>query len=189
MWPLLLLMGAPTVSGQFERIRPIQPALLWLTQSVTGENGNCWQTSVACILRVDPETLPDQATIERVTGKDENGKIVRAGTYNNPLQAYLREHHAMTLVQLWDTHLACVRVTSMNGYHLAYGPSERTPQLGVDHVVVAHEGKTVWDPHPSRAGITKATSWGAFAPWPPDRDMTWHRDKNPCVCPRCSDGK
>lgn len=156
-----------------------------LTQTVTGIEGNCWQTAVACVLGIDPITMPCQATIERVTGHDENGRVVRAGGYNNPLQAYLREHHGMTLVQFWAAHLACARITSMDGYYLAYGPTVRTPTLGTDHVVVARDGETIWDPHPSGAGLTKVTSWGAFAPWPESFDLENSRKNNPCVCPKC----
>ena len=156
-----------------------------LTQTVIGESGNCWQTCVACILDVDPAELPDQSKIERVTGRDESGKIVRAGYFNNPVQAYLRDHHGMTLGHVYAHLLGAMRVTSMGGLHLAYGPTVRTPSLGTDHVVVAREGRTIWDPHPSRAGLVKATSWGVFTECPAEWDLVESRKRNPCVCPRC----
>lgn len=158
-----------------------------LTQTVVGENGNCWQTCVACILDVDPAEMPCQATIERVTGTDENGKVQRAGSYNNPLQAYLREHHYLTLASIWQPLVGAVRVTVMNGYHLSFGPTVRTPTIGVDHVVVAREGETVWDPHPSRAGLVSVKQWAALVPFPESYNLEVSRRINACVCPRCEE--
>lgn len=157
-----------------------------LTQTVLGEAGNCWQTCVACILDVDPDTLPDQTTIERVTGRSEDGRILRVGSYNNPLQAYLRDHHAMTLGNLYGHMLDAVSVTSMSGLHLAFGPTVRTPSVDVDHVVVARDGVTIWDPHPTRAGLIRATSWGVFTGFPVEWDIINSRTRNPCVCAACT---
>jgi hypothetical protein len=157
-----------------------------LTQTVVGENGNCWQTCIACVLDVDPVGMPDQSTIERVTGRDERGKFVRAGSYHNPLAAYLRDHHALVAAHVYSPLHRAVRATTMGGLHLAYGETVRTPTLGTHHVVVARDGETVWDPHPSRDGLTKVTGWGVFAPWPDEWDLADNRRLNPCVCPRCA---
>lgn len=157
-----------------------------LTQTVVGENGNCWQTCVACILDVDPSDLPNQATIERVIGRHEDGRLKRAGDYHNPLSAYLRDHHGIFAAHLYSPMHRAVRVTSMGGLHLAYGETVRTPTLGTDHVVIARDGVTVWDPHPSRAGLTKVTGWGVFTPWPEEWALEDNRKRNRCVCPKCA---
>ena len=69
----------------------------------------------------------------------------------------------------------------MGGFHLMYGPTIRTRRSGINHVVVAHRGVAVWDPHPSRAGLIAVESWGVIAP----RPSTMGDPRLPCICPEC----
>lgn len=132
------------------------------TQTHLAPVGNCWQTAVACILEVDPGELPDQATHDM---KLVDGKWT-GQSYNNVLQAYLRKHHGLAYV---ETHLpeeALARL-SVHGHHLITGRTVRTDERGIRHCVVGRDGAVVWDPHPSRAGLTDDLRWSLLVPYPP----------------------
>lgn len=131
--------------------------------------GNCWQTAVACILDVDAEELPSQVAIEAA-----------GGSYNNALQAYLAKHHGKGYVAMHVPGEAYEQLR-ISGYHLMIGATARTPTSGVHHVVVGLDGAMVWDPHPSRAGLTDEISWALIT----SRPKAWKEPRDPCACPRC----
>ena len=121
------------------------------TQSCTAP-GNCWQTAVACILNVEPDTLPSQVEIEK-----------RRLSYNNALNSYLYLHHGLCYSEVYDYQFTGLEVRRdwHMGHHLLVGPTERTATNGgINHVVVACQGEPVWDPHPSRAGLLSVERWG-----------------------------
>lgn len=149
------------------------------TQTSLAPVGNCWQTAVACILEVDPAELPDQTTLDR---KLVDGQWV-GDSYNNPLQAYLRKHRGLAQVDLHvpDEALAMLYV---RGYHLITGRTVRTDERGIRHCAVGRDGSPVWDPHPSRAGLTDEIRWSVLAPYP--EEWKRYRDvEDTCVCPSC----
>ena len=134
--------------------------------------GNCWQTAIACLLEVDPETLPSQVDIETA---DKNG-------YSNALNKYLRKHHG--LFQAWIHFPSFLGVVPRSpGYHLMAGPTVRTPKNNVHHIVVGQDGAMVWDPHPARSGLTDVTSWVVLVEAPGSWAESW--DRLACVCPAC----
>ena len=139
------------------------------TQTVTGERGNCWQTAIASVLEIDPRTMPDQSAFEY---------------YQEPLKNYLRDHHELAYVELWPPGLASVISVKAPGWHFLCGPTERRTADGrtLAHVVVARYGEMVWDPHPSRAGLTVAERMGVLMPFPKE----WRGSRPPCVCPACA---
>lgn len=153
-----------------------------LTQTTTGEWGNCWQTCVACLLDIDPETMPSQADLCQKRGTD--GYYSGPG-YWNPLQAFLRDHHALTYFEVQALAMAGL-VVKEPGLHMTAGPTVRTPSTGLQHVVVARHGEMIWDPHPSRAGLTKVERVGLLLPWPEAWDLNDSRALNACVCQACS---
>ena len=53
--------------------------------------------------------------------------------------------------------------------HILCGRSPRE----ISHCVVAEEGRVVWDPHPSRAGLATVTDAWWFEPWPHEDDHCW----------------
>jgi hypothetical protein len=56
---------------------------------------------------------------------------------------------------------------------------------GERHVVVGLNGQTVWDPHPSRAGLLDEIHWALLSPWP----KGWNGwSDSVCVCPSCIKG-
>ena len=171
-----------------------------LTQTVTvsaenGFAGNCWQTCVACLLDIDPETMPPQAEYDLYTCNEDGSRdlSVKEGkgskSYTNPLQAYLREHHGLAYmeVHLPDEALAVGGPILFNpeysgGYHMLTGRTVRSAATGTRHVVVAHHGRTIWDPHPSRAGLLDEIRWAFLIPYP----RAWRSFyDSPCVCPTC----
>lgn len=133
----------------------------YFTQSNLYPNGNCWQTALACILEVDPETLPPQTEIERTL----RAKIGRWGMYSNCLQGYLRKHHGLSYVTISPYEFTAVR--PVRAEHVMCGPTVRTAATGTHHAVVAVNGYAVWDPHPSRDGLIATRDWGCLGVYIP----------------------
>lgn len=153
------------------------------TQTSLAPRGNCWQTAVACILEVEPSKLPDQATNDSVLVDGSwQGK-----SYNNAIQAYLRTHHDMAYLELHgnDELMECVQIRD-DRYHLMTGETIRSEEnAGMRHVVVGRRGVVVWDPHPSRAGLTDGIRWAFLTAFPKEWDRADSERLNPCVCPAC----
>lgn len=147
-------------------------------------HGNCWQTAVACLLAVPAGSLPDQVAIE--------GEGRRGSSYNNALQAYLDEHHGLMYAELYDWQVGGILVRAADGLHVAIGPTARTAGHGLNHVVLARQGETVWDPHPSRAGLLSVEEWGVLCPIPASiREQRRKRREGKnlmegCRCPACA---
>lgn len=169
------------------------------TQSNT-DPGNCWQTAIACVLEVDPSTLPDQVLIERSEKRLFDGWL----SYNNALQGYLGKHHGLRYIENQAWQLAAMGAKP--GFHIICGPTVRTPghraRVGgahIHHCVVARDGVPVWDVHPSRAGLTEPHEWrwGCLVSPPKELVAEWHgrgledpdyrRVFIDCVCPACFD--
>ena len=148
--------------------------------------GNCWQTAVACLLEIPPETLPDQSVCDLLDkmNPEESGLLKRnAPFYQNELGAYLRKHHGLAYVSIQTFMLVNLTVREP-GIHLMSGKTVRTSQNHQNHIVVARHGKLLWDPHPSRAGLTEVIYWSFLLPYPEE----WARTTmNPseCHCPNC----
>lgn len=129
--------------------------------------GNCWQTAVACVLEVEPDSLPSQLIYDTDPSPAELGGW---GTYSNVLNGYLGKHFGLLYSELHCYQFgALARLREdlpTKGYHLLSGPTVRTAENGVHHVVVALHGEMVWDPHPSRAGLLEVLEWGILGPVP-----------------------
>lgn len=151
--------------------------------------GNCWQTCVACVLDVEPEELPDQIVHDAKLEVQEDGTKKWVGPhYNTALNAYLRTHHGLAYVEVhYPKELWTVLQIRDPGLHLMTGKTVRTPVNNARHVVVGKYGEMIWDPHPSRAGLTEDVNYAFLVPYP----QSWRRfvDESPCVCPRCSAGE
>lgn len=130
---------------------------------------NCWQTAIASILDVDPESLPSQLLYDQdfSARPDEFGGW---GSYSNVLNGYLGKHYGLLYSELhcyqWGAIATLREDLPTMGYHVMTGPTVRTPDNGWHHVVVAKHGEMVWDPHPSRAGLTEILEWGILGPLP-----------------------
>lgn len=125
---------------------------------------NCWQTAVACVLDIDPERLPDQHAIEQ-GAKDEQ---LYAGhhSYSNALNAFLAKHYQLAYLQEPRWKMLGLLRGDYTDYHFLIGPTVRTVETGgkrIFHVVVGQSGQMVWDPHPSKAGLIRSTSFGWLA--------------------------
>lgn len=116
--------------------------------------GNCWQTSIACILELDPAELPDQVAIE-ASNK----------SYGNAIRLWLVKNRNLYYSTLDETQFPVLRMAEP-GWHLLEGETVRTPAKDIEHVVVGRYGELAWDPHPSRAGLTKVKRWGLLVPCP-----------------------
>jgi hypothetical protein len=159
----------------------ISGEILQLTQSNLSP-GNCYQTAVACVLCVPAEELPDQVLIEQADG-----------AYGNALRAYLLTHHRVSLASLYDWQIGGL-MPRAPGLHLIQGKTVRTATNGGrEHVIVGKYGEPLWDPHPSRAGLTEVTEWLVFSPAPASWLTPEARAKSArigcwpsvCLCPAC----
>jgi hypothetical protein len=112
-----------------------------VTQSIlhgdpSGRPGNCLQAAVASLLELELDEVPHFIEYEDWLERLRDFCLARG---YRPLQ---RSPAAPV------------------PYGMAWGPSER----GVRHAVVWVDGATAWDPHPSRAGLTKVTELIEFEP-------------------------
>lgn len=154
--------------------------------------GNCWQTAIACILEVDPETMPPQHEIEALRAE----KAVSGwGSYHNALNGYLTKHHGLVYSEIYRHQFGSVR--PLREWHTLNGPTVRTSELKesgnfhVNHCVVARNREFVWDVHPSRAGLVRVESWGVIGekqPSDPERAKKMLEDEAyalvfGCLCP------
>jgi len=136
------------------------------TQAFVKPHGSCWQTAVACVLGVPAAELPCQHTIESMASVEDGERYGGHFSYSNALNAYLTKHHGLGYLQepAWKLGSFALRDP---GYHLLIGPTVRTAVDGdeprIIHCVVGKRGEPVWDPHPSRAGLTRVISWGWLA--------------------------
>jgi hypothetical protein len=157
------------------------------------EQGNCWQTAVACILEVVPKSLPPQVYWEQQTNA-LNGWA----NYLNVLNGYLGIHHGLVYSEVYDYAFRVLQVKEP-GYHLLIGPTVRSAEqeekgaLHTVHTVVGLYGELIWDPYPSRAGLTYVKQWGVLSPIPDrmlkqrnelsSRDADYKRVMQDCLCP------
>lgn len=168
------------------------------TQTVTasaanGWAGNCWQTCVAMMLDVDPETMPAQAECDLCTTNDDGtrgSRVERAPYYSDRLRAYLREHHSLSYVEIHcpQESLALLRVADP-GWHMMTGLTIRSANYGgMRHVVIGRYGEVAWDPHPSHAGLLDEIQWSFLVPYPKAwrkyDAQRWADGKQPDAC-RC----
>ena len=131
--------------------------------------GNCWQTVVASVLEIPPERLPDQSIYD--------------SRYQNELGAYLRKHHNLAYVSLQPYFMGVLEVKEP-GIHFMSGETERTPQTKAMHVVIARYGELLWDPHPSRAGLTSVLYWSFLVTYPKEWSLVSSTVLE-CHCPAC----
>lgn len=107
------------------------------TQTLVGPGGNCLQTAIECVLESPQGALPPQ---EHPVSR-----------YFGPLNQYLAAHGLVYLE---------VEPFAVSGWHVLLGNSSR----GIRHAAVGYNGWLIWDPHPSRAGLSDVIRWGALLP-------------------------
>lgn len=148
--------------------------------------GNCWQTAVACVLDTPPETLPDQNVCDLWDKPDPEDRETWTRTspfYHNELGTYLRKHHGLAYISLQPFMLYHLQIKPP-GIHFMSGQTVRTKQSWQNHVVIARYGELLWDPHPSRAGLTEVVYWSFLIPYP-DEWAKRSSQQNECHCPAC----
>jgi hypothetical protein len=154
-----------------------------LTQTSLHPAGNCWQTCVACILDLDLDVMPQQAEYDW-RRKKEDGTTEYGPSYHTALNAYLRTHHGLAYVEVTGPNelYACIQVAS-DAPHMITGRTIRSDaQDGARHVVVGRRGEMIWDPHPSRSGLTEEIRWAFLVPFPKQWQKSWG---SKCPCPTC----
>lgn len=102
----------------------------------SGRPGNCLQAAVASLLDLNLDEVPH---------------FIEHDDWLEYFVDFCVERGYRPLMRPPAAHVA---------YGMAWGPSER----GVRHAVVWIDGRMVWDPHPSRAGLLRVTELIAFEP-------------------------
>ena len=111
--------------------------------------GDCWRACVATIFGFPAEAVPDFALFTWGNGAQELWARGMGKTVKTKAIASLHE------VPDW----LCMVV----------GQTER----GTSHVVVYWDGRMIWDPHPSRAGLVGGAWVEWFEDWPHEDRTCW----------------
>jgi len=154
------------------------------------EPGNCWQTCIACILDLDPEQLPPQVDYDKRAPTEDGGFRYVGPSYMGVLGRYLRKHHGLAYIEIHHPPEIWTALQIRDDRpHMMTGRTIRSATNGNQrHVVVAERGEMIWDPHPSRAGLTHDLQFAFLVPFPKSWEETWDRSNNdPCVCPACKE--
>lgn len=101
--------------------------------------GNCMQAAIASVLKMPIDAVPH---------------VVQFVWWPQALELWLRQFDLTLKSEQIDTIPERLCIVS--------GTSPR----GVSHVVVAHAGEIVWDPHPSRDGLVSVRTVWWFEPAP-----------------------
>lgn len=133
-----------------------QTVLYTPESAALGVQGNCLQAAVASLLKMPLDAVPHFSAFLWWIGAAE---LWARGL-----------HPALTF--------RSAKVEGVDDIplfrHILCGPSPR----GVSHSVIAEEGRVVWDPHPTRAGLTGVTDAYWFEPLADHPDEGKH-------CPLC----
>lgn len=110
-----------------------------------GQWGDCFRTSIACILDMNPQDVP------HFMGKDfDNEKVIR--DINNWLQAVGRDD--LFYIELCGPSEIVYNV----GFHVMSGRSPRaTKDKPLYHACVGYNGEVFHDPHNSNIGLEPYT--------------------------------
>jgi len=127
--------------------------------------GNCFQATVASILGLQLEDVPDEAdTMNRLLDEGKNPQIHRDtwGPYWLDLQQWLGGEHGWQLADIENKVLEGV-VDDM--VYIANGPSPR----GLTHSTVYYGANMIHDPHPDGGGIRRVDHLTLLIPVAPAR--------------------
>jgi hypothetical protein len=127
--------------------------------------GNCLQTAVACLLDVPPSSLPSQTDFAVVIPTSTSEARFTLGTagYEDHLRRWLSRTVGIRFLKS-PYPPSDANLDPFDGWHLLFGPTERTEENGLRHAMVGFRGQPAWDPHPSRAGLTVITHYGWLEP-------------------------
>lgn len=118
-----------------------------LVGQIDGVPGDCMRACVATILEITLDEVPHFALFK---------------WWEQALDLWVAGHVPGYNVDRYDATTAWGDRRGHRGDTVARYMLGGTSPRGVKHVVVAEAGETVWDPHPSRAGLTEATDVWVF---------------------------
>lgn len=122
------------------------------------------------LLGCPAESLPLQHEFE---GREQYAKALRV---------FLDKHYSSTYVE--DTPEVAGKALAANTAHVIIGETVRTvPEHDAWHAVVGVGGKTWWDVHPSRGGLTDVKLFGLLVPTPAEWRSGWAGEN--CQCASC----
>lgn len=106
--------------------------------------GDCYRTAIACILDVEPATVPHVMDGGTVTG-DEADALMRRHLARLGYSLFAVPYHGLTLEEL----LAEQKRTNPDMHYMLGGIS----RTGCGHWVICKDGEIVHDPSRAEAGI------------------------------------
>lgn len=129
-----LATGSAGSAGRWDR-----PGQMKLKEN--GEIGDCWRCCIAAILRVDPQDVPHFVEASRDDPMRNTARWLRE-------RGFLLIDAKNIRTPEWD----CPEAEEVPV--IACGPTMRSKAMGEHHAVILVQGELVYDPHPSRAGLT-----------------------------------
>lgn len=122
----------------------------WLT------HGNCYQTTIGCLLEIEPSQIPNVETLFHIEDEDlwyhvMNSFLKSKGLEiitDNRFKVFHDENYGYE-----DGFRSNLISTLADKYYLVSGKSSR----GVNHICIYQNGKLFWDCHPSREGLLEET--------------------------------
>jgi hypothetical protein len=129
------------------------------------------------ILGVQIDELPNQLEFTDVAA------------YAQALRVYLYKHFNKTYVEVLHPSPPTA-VKYLSAPHILIGDVARASGTDAWHAVIYEGGGTMWDVHPSRAGLTKVVKHGVIVPFveaPVMWRRAWSGYKEACVCKACKE--
>lgn len=107
-------------------------------QTRLGSTGNCFEASIASLMNLNIEDIPDLCAYQD-------------GPWMKKLNKWLEKYKLVYM----EVHLLVTEAENFfsdkDFYHVIVGDTSR--RTGIKHAVVGRKGKMVHDPHPDHAGI------------------------------------
>lgn len=120
------------------------------------ELGDCWRCCVAAILRLPRNRVPHFLKQSKRSHK-HNMKTLTQEWLNQ--RGWMLIECSPSFPRRWTEDRIMVP-------RIACGPTPRSKQMGEHHAVVMIEDQVVFDPHPSKAGLTAITDQFLVVPIP-----------------------
>ncbi len=110
-------------------------------QTRLGKNGNCFEASIACLLNLKLEEVPDLLAYEH-------------GPWMEKLNNWLAKEYKLTYMEV---HIPIKEAddffSDKDFFHIICGNTTRSTHI--KHAVIGRKGKMVHDPHPSNIGLVE----------------------------------
>lgn len=133
----------------------IERKQLFRHRPTQGQIGDCHRTAIACLLDMEPETVPHFGLKDFEIGITKHSQTLEVDAWL--AERGLAQAHSIYTGELEDV-LATIGALNPRTFYLFGGRS----LTGVNHSVIGCGGRIVWDPSLDDAGIIGPASDGYF---------------------------